>query len=840
MIESDHCVGGILDFSGFIAHVRKSDGAIQTVETHLLEASEIAGRLSAKLGLTNAGALIGLFHDLGKFSNSFQSYIKSCVRNDLSKELLSELSDFDADSETGISQPSKKRVDHSTAGAQWIQKNFLNGKLGPLGAQIMNLCVVSHHGGLIDSLDPDGKDNYDRRISKSDEDTHYEECQSKLSQSLLKRVNELNGEALKAELNGLIRRIFSSELIPGTHIDSKIREFFLGCLVRCLFSCLVDADRISSADFEEQKNVQVRSKVAVDWSIAASRFEQFLAGLEQVNPIDKIRRDVSDRCMDGADSSVGVFSLTVPTGGGKTYASLRFAIHHARKHNLERIFYIIPYTSIIEQNALEIRKILEIEDEEYSSWVLEHHSNLEPEQQTWQSKLIAENWDAPIVVTTMVQFLEAWFGSGTRSVRRLHQLAQAVLIFDEIQTLPVKCVHMFCNAMNFLTIFGNSSVVLCTATQPVLNQLRFGEKKGELLTARELMGDADEVRCLFDKLERVEIVNQCKAAGWSLEELTTLAIQQLESNGSCLFIVNTKAWARDLYLACKETGINSDWLFHLSTNQCPAHRKFLFEKIKKRLKNHKPVLCVSTQLIEAGVDISFNSGIRFLAGLDSIAQAAGRINRHGLMQDENGNLCKAKLYVVNPAKEPISRLEDILQGQRAARRVLDEAEIDSMLKPETVKKYFQYYFFERSDAMVYRFKYRSGKEDTIFNLLSDNPFNIFPQKARIRQSFATANKEFAAIAAPTKSVVVPYGDGGRDVIARLCSDGFGNSMKLALRDAQKFSVNVFPHVWQALLKARAVYEIPQTGVFYLDEQYYNEEFGLATTKVADADFLWCE
>ncbi len=833
-----------LSETSFIAHVRQSDKAIQTVEAHLLETSAIAGRLAAKLDLPKTGALIGLLHDLGKLSSAFQGYIRECTGTGQ----VSGTIDFDVDVDSVEIKFSKGKIDHSTAAAQWVQKYFFETRgFSPLWSQIMNICLVSHHGGLIDSLDPDGQDNYRRRISKQDKDTNFIEAKSKLSAVLLAEIERLNGSYTRNEADIWIKKIFSADLFQGKNAGAKIREFFLGCLTRFLFSCLVDADRISSADFENQGNSSARSIKSPEWGIAVERFENFFKTLKQNRPIDRIRMEISERCRQAAEQPTGIFSLSVPTGGGKTFSSLRFAIHHAKKNKLEKIIYVIPYTSIIEQNSQEIRKVLETEEEELSTWVLEHHSNLEPDKQTWKAKLFSENWDSPIVVTTMVQFLEAWFGGGTKGVRRLHQMARAVLIFDEVQTLPVKCVHMFCNAMNFLALCGNSSVVLCTATQPVLSQLKYGENKGELLTAKEIIGNADEVSVLFEKLERVEVINKCKVSGWSAEDIAGLAIENLNTTGSCIVIVNTKAWAKNLFLFCKNEGIGKDSLFHLSTNQCPAHRKLLLNGMKKRLEDGLPALCFSTQLIEAGVDISFNSGIRFLAGLDSIAQAAGRVNRHGLMVDNAGKPCRAKLFVVNPDKENVTRLEDIAQGQRSVRRVFEEIKNGSLLQPESIRKYFQYYFFERADEMAYRFKHSSGKDDSIFNLLSDNCLNTFSQKNSERfakrqvpllmQSFATAGRGFAAIEAPTKSVIVPYGREGREMIATLCSDLSAAEFKRVLRDAQKFSINVFPNAWNELLRARCIYEIPQTGVFYLDEQYYDLEFGLAAEKVAEADFL---
>ncbi|PKL50922.1 MAG: CRISPR-associated endonuclease Cas3'' [Candidatus Riflebacteria bacterium HGW-Riflebacteria-2] len=493
--------------------------AIQTVEEHLREVSSIAGFFAAKFRLAKSGSLIGLVHDFGKFSDAFQNYIRACV----SQEFSTGVFDFDID-DIEDAKSLKGKIDHSTAGAQFLNSSisqFEKAKFRELCAQILGLAVVSHHGGLIDCIDPDGHNKYAERISKSDDKTHYSECLSKLPAKIRSECESLINMDLIAELACCVKEIFVSNPASVVQPSNKVREFYLGCLARCLYSCLVDADRISSADFEDPQNQNARMNAATDWNVAIARFEGFIDKLGLTKPIDRIRRNISDQCRQRADEIQGIYSLTVPTGGGKTFASLRYALHHAAKHKLDRIVYVIPYTSIIEQNAQEIRKIFEFEGEDFSSWVLEHHSNLEAEQQTWQSKLLAENWDAPIVVTTMVQFLEAWFGSGTRSVRRLHQMANSVLIFDEVQTVPVRCVHMFCNALNFITMFGKSTALLCTATQPVLNELHKPDK-GQLVLAanHELVGDKSRVEQLFAELKRVEILNRCKEPGWNLEELS--------------------------------------------------------------------------------------------------------------------------------------------------------------------------------------------------------------------------------------------------------------------------------------------------------------------------------
>jgi len=799
--------------SVYIAHVRATDQHIQTVSEHLSEVAEIAKKLAEKINVSEAGEIIGLLHDFGKYSAAFQDYIKSGTG----------LLNPDIDDDYVDAKAKKGKIDHSTAGAQWLwqelSKYGKNGE-GKLCAQILALCIVSHHGrGLIDCLQLDGTNSFEKRIKKPDHHTHLFECTQNADQSIKDKAKFL------ADLS-LVEGMFK-QLRPVVNSASSviIKQFYLGFWTRFLFSCLIDADRINSADFERPDQVKYRSQ-PVSWAIAIDRLEFFLDEQQKNNngsPINAIRRSISDNCKNRATQAQSIYTLTVPTGGGKTYASLRFALHHANKHGLERIIYIIPFTSIIEQNAAAIRSAIEqIGDD--CPWVLEHHSNLEPDQQSWHSKLVAENWDSPIIITTMVQFLETLFSGGTRGVRRLHQLANSAIIFDEIQTLPINCTHLFCNALNFLTIHAKTTAVLCTATQPLLNKLPEKTKASgqlQIPPENELVVD---VSLLFKQLKRVEISNKTKPEGWSKEEITDLAISEFKEKGNCLVIVNTKVWAHALYMQCAET-VEKESLFNLSTQQCSAHRSELFQKMRGRLTNNQPVLCISTQLIEAGVDIDFASVIRFLAGLDSIAQAAGRCNRNGRMET-------AIVHVVNPAKETIDQLIEIKVGQEKTKRVFDEVDGKDLLAPDVMARYFDYYFYDRAEQMNYPLTAQQvGRTDSLLNLLSENKSNIGKNASlHLKQSFMTAGAAFKAIDAPTYSVIVPYRQ-GKELIKDLCGipKQFDAKRYFAcLKQAQKYSVNVFPNVWNKLLEQQAVIEIQGEGIYYLDERYYSPEFGLST------------
>ncbi len=812
----------------YIAHRRKTDGEEQSLEAHLTEVGEIAGRLAAKIGVSNAGQLLGLLHDFGKYSRKFQDYIGSATGKIQSDD--NEYVDFD-----GL----KGKIDHSSAGAQLIWKNLhkfgRNGQ-GELVAQILALCIASHHSGLINCVDKDSRNSFRIRIGKDDEKTHLGECLNKADTELMASIDGLVNQEMVKNLFGRLRTLVDFSAIKEQKY-LKTDAFNLGFFTRFLFSCLVDADRLDSAEFETPSRKQQRLSrlVWLDWDVAVERFESHINEFEQSKPIDYIRQKISDTCKQRANDPQGVYSLTVPTGGGKTLASLRYALHHAREHNLERIIYIIPYTSIIEQNARAVRDILE-DDDDLHPWVLEHHSNIEPENQTWHSKLVSENWDAPIVFTTIVQFLEALFNGGTSSVRRLHQLANAVLIFDEIQTLPINCVHLFCNAMNFLTQHANTTALLCTATQPLLDKLRF-EDKGQLILAE----NAELVEDVFDDLTRVQINNQVKIGGWNCDEIKQLALDRFNEYGSCLVIVNTKAWAQQLYQSCIG-GLDGEAIFHLSTSLYPAHRKSKLEKMKNRLAQGLPVLCISTQLIEAGVDVSFGAVVRFLAGLDSIAQAAGRCNRHGELKDKDGVFIKGQVDVINPDVEKVELLRDIHVGQEQTQRIFDEIQDENLLSPAIMRRYFQYYFYDRSKEMDYPISAKDhAPEQTLLNLLSQNSLNSNADEKRrngklplLRHSFMDAGKLFKAIDAPTHAVVVRHGK-GKELVAELCrlaKEFEPQAYYKTLKEAQQYSVNLFPNVWKKLLDADAVHETqPGEGIYFLDDTYYNDEFGVSVERV---------
>jgi CRISPR-associated endonuclease/helicase Cas3 len=809
-----------------IAHIRdgKHGKETQSLYCHLAAVSRHAGKFARKIGLEEAGKILGLLHDFGKASEIFQNYLLSAE----------EMIDPDADGYVD-SEAMHGKIDHSTAGAQLIY-NALHGKGSKekIVAQLLALCIASHHSGLIDCLTPDGKDNFQRRINKADAETHFNEVQSKL-QNIHQQINDLLS-------TDIVEQVFTKlKSLQNANVDSQETAIFkVGLLIRFLLSCLVDADRLDTADFESPGNLFVRNYGQYQpWNTLVKRLDirlqEFSQNTDQ-NPVNSLRAQVSEACVSFADRPKGIYQLTVPTGGGKTLSSLRFALNHAKKHAMDRVFYIIPYTSIIDQNADDIRKTLEDKDDNnqyLDRVVLEHHSNLTPEEESYRQKLLSQNWDAPIVLTTQVQFLETLFGYGTRGVRRMHQLANSVIILDEVQTIPINTIQMLNVALRFLVENCGATVVLCTATQPPLNKI---EAQHRALTIESDQHIIEDEQKLYEGLRRVQVFDRRKEDGWSDDEVAELAEEQLYEKGSVLAVVNTRDNARALYQAIVARKIEGLNLYHLSTNMCPAHRLAVLEEIKNKL-GKEPVICVSTQLIEAGVDIDFGAVIRYLAGLDSIAQAAGRCNRHG-SQDGFGNV-----WIVNPQQENIDLLIDIRLGREQAIRLLDEfaqnpeALGNDRIGLEAMAQYYRYYFHVREGDMRYPVTAKSvigHDNDDLFNVLAMNTValkayqhinNTNPGTAFF-QSFQSAAKTFKVINSATRGIVVPYLQEGDNIITELCSTPLLEKQFKLLKQAQRYSVNVFPNKFQSLLKIGAIHEVQAgSGIYYLGKQYYHKDFG---------------
>lgn len=802
----------------FIAHIRRKDGEKQSVAAHLIETARLASRFAAEIGMERTGELLGILHDFGKYSAEFQTYIRSATGYP------------DPDCEECIDAAGQRgRIDHSTAGAQIVLSKAMENGMTEYVSQILSLCLVSHHSSLIDCIAPNGAETYLNRIRKEDKLTHRFEAENNCDSTVKEKADEL---LRSSEILQELKRI--TKKIPRNR-----REWYFGLLARFLLSCLLDADRIDTADFEHPENRNLRWTLeSPPWDKFIEVLERRLASFECRNRVDEIRSEISNACQKaGVKRSPGIYTLTVPTGGGKTLSSLRFALEHAAKYKLRRIFYIIPYTTIIDQNAREIRRIFAKLSEEFGTQlVLEHHSNLTPEpdsdeEEKTAHRIMAESWNAPIVLTTSVQFLESLFKGGTKTARRMHSLARSVIIFDEVQTLPVKIVHLFNNAVNFLVDVCASTAVMCTATQPLLH--RVDSKKGaiKLSPDSEIIDDIDS---LFSDLKRVEVMDRTKPGGWADQEIATLVESELAKTGSALVVVNTKRSAARLFSMIQDL---TPHVYHLSTAMCPEHRLGVIDKIRllARPGSREPVVCVSTQLIEAGVDIDFGSVIRYTAGLDSIAQAAGRCNRSGMRPE-------GRVTIVNPTAEHIESIPEIIIGKQKVERLLAEFQNNpscfgnSLLGPQAIERYFQYYFFHRQQEMEYDVTHAENvQRDTLLSMLGVNQRAIINLnragamnlKIPLRQSFKSAGALFRVIDSAAQGIIVPH-ERGVEIIAGLSGSNDITGEKELLTEAQRYSVSCFANTLRDLEREGAIVDIQGSGILCLQEGYYDSHLGVTT------------
>ena len=553
-----------------IAHV--SEGfVVHSLHEHLQEVARRASKAADRFSSGQWTELAGRWHDLGKYSADFQSFIKKASGYDAEAHITSE-----TDAAPG-------RVNHSTAGAIHAIDT-----LG-LPGRILAYLVAGHHAGLPD----------------------WEKLESGTGGSLRERLQrtELLDAALAAGIPNEILEVRQPRLeIPGGRAGFAL-------WVRMLFSCLVYADFLDTEAFMDGKKAAQRGT----WPALATlktRFQEHMAALTRSaadTPVNRLRNQILQQCRDKAGQDPGFFSLTVPTGGGKTLSGMAFALEHAIAHGKRRIIHIIPYTSIIEQTAGIFRGI-------FGEAVIEHHSSLDPEHETERSRLAAENWDAPVIVTTSVQFFESLFAARTSRCRKLHNIVDAVVVLDEAQLLPPEFLQPILNALNLLVAHYGVTVVLSTATQPALESRTNSFGKTVLRGLDHMREIIDDPDALYAKLERVHVrLPKDFHAGVSWERIAA----EIAQHDSVLVIVNTRRQARELHALLPKGTI------HLSALMCGQHRSDVIAGIKEKLRRDEPVRVVSTQLVEAGVDLDFPVVYRALSGLDSIAQAAGRCNREG-------------------------------------------------------------------------------------------------------------------------------------------------------------------------------------------------------------------
>ena len=746
----------------YIAHTHRLENGEwaepQSLKAHLTGTAEFASRFAADFDSSEWAYTLGMAHDTGKASIVWQKYLRG-------------KSGFDYDEEA--SSETKSRKDHSSPSAK-LAEDLFGKQLG----RLLAYCIAGHHAGLPD----------------------WSGSQSALEYRLQNAHTEDITEDVKAALKPLCPKA-----LPWTFSRYGLD---VSLWIRMLFSCLVDADRLDTERYEDPDKHQKRGAYR---SIAELReqFDQFMVEKTKDTGGDpcvyKARQQVLADCIAAAQCPPGLFSLTVPTGGGKTLSSMAFALKHAEKYGKKRIIYVIPYTSIIEQNADVFRNVFGKDE------ILEHHANLDDDETTVRSRLAAENWDAPLIVTTNVQFFESLFAAKPSRCRKLHNIANSVVIFDEAQLLPPDFLESILETVRLLVNHYRVSFVMCTATQPVFEK-RAAFSKFPGLPEGSVKEIVQDVPSLYKNLQRVDYEFPDKDA--PPLEWDALAAE-LAASEQALCVVSDRKSCRELYAAVKKLTQDDAETYHLSALMCAQHRSEAIAAIKDRLKHGKRVRLISTQLVEAGVDIDFPVVYRAMAGLDSIAQAAGRCNREGKL---NAQGKRGKVVVFNaPCKAPSGFLRKAAEtAQQFCRRGVGNL---------TERRVFENYFLE----LYWKANSLDKKEIMQMLKLETPDFNI---------QFRSAAEAFKLINDDMRTILVPYACGA-GYIALLEKSKVPE--RALLRKLQRYTVNVYPKQFTELQRRGLLKEV-LPGVYALSSQLeYNTKLGLLIDETPSdpVDFIPC-
>lgn len=718
----------------------------------------------------------GILHDLGKYRLEFQEYLAG-------QKLKS------------------KETAHAVYGAA-MAAFHLNAN-----APALAFAIAGHHAGLYDYSGQHGLD--------------------KLLQSNFKDSQTVSGKLIDLATStneiGVLPQYISLALADAEDAPSKRRFEFL---TRFLFSLLVDADRLDAARWDAivKNQIPPKSPAALDSAVLLQKL--LLARDEEVKKNEgnsekklvQLRNQIFDHCLEtGKKYPQGFFSLTVPTGGGKTLSSMAFALSHAKANALRRIIVVIPYLSIIEQNARTYRNIFG------SDIVLEHHSAVEPEpreddpQAASEMDKAVENWDAPVIVTTSVQFLETLFSSSPAKARKLHNIARIVVIFDEVQTLPTHMLDPILDVLRELKNNYGVSFLFCSATQPAFRKspnLKNGFSESELIEVNP------DPAASYKNLQRVRYQICEKSEKWNWRRLAEAMMRHQQ----VLCVVNLKRHASDAWEAVKrgmeEVG-EEDGLFHLSSAMCPAHRLDLLglsknpppDNIKIRLDGKKPCRVISTQLIEAGVDIDFPVVFRAMGPLDSIVQAAGRCNREGRLKDETGNDILGTVTIFQPEDSGLPRgIYETASGISASYLNPDALAIDPTI--------FSSYFHEIHQVTPTDHAKRG--EQSI-------------QQDRAGWNFRRVSERARVIKDNTTPVIVPYGKAADEIKKILEQRSFNQQ---SMRSLQRFMVSLRQRDFNQLLALQQIKPIlPNLELYVLGEGFYDNNLGIMISKRPTGDYL---
>lgn len=789
------------------AHIK--DTCTQSNKEHSINVAEKAAEFLSGIGLSASGYLSGLCHDIGKYTEEFQEYLRRATNG----------------------QPVKKgSVIHTFAGVKLLLDRFspiygsnsVGNIYDMIVAEILATAVGSHHG-LFDALDLDGKSGLSYR---HDRQPQYDDRAIAAFLSEIESEQDIDDlfQKSKDEITEILAKCIDIAKMNDARKDD-CRCFYFGFLQRVINSAVMDGDRTDTAEFMQgisydKYTQQGNSEL---WTKAINHLETYIDSFPCNTDIQKARRELSDICASSAKNPGGIYRLNMPTGAGKTLSSLRYALIHAEKFGKKRIFMTVPLLSVLDQNIDVIRTAVGNDD-----IILEHHSDVITDRMEYEElqryDILTETWNSPIIATTFVQLLNALFSGKSSCVRRFHSLSESVIVIDEVQNVPEKMISLFILAINFLSKICGATIVLCSATQP-----NFEDNTFKLLVDGDIVNP--EQLAKYNKVfKRTKTVY---SGLMSIEEIAERAIRLCEENGNSLVICNTK---NEAYSLCDEISNAGVYCVYLSTALCMAHRKAKLREVSEMLQKGEKVICVSTQLIEAGVDISFASVVRLTAGIDNVAQAAGRCNRHG----EKDGL--APVEIITLKGEKLSFLKEIEDAKiltidltEEIKRNPEEYESDMISEP-AIRFFYKCKAKNLNEQHLGKTEYHVSRGGTILSLLSQNVLADDKEGWIMRQAYKTAGESFRVFDNDNRAFLVPYNKEAESIINDIYdADSCGDfkAMKRLLKRAKPYIVQVFEYQYKRLAEAGAVVEVCEGAVSILQSGYYDEEAGVINPQKTD-------
>lgn len=787
-----------------LAHYERETDKKQSLEEHSFNVANKARDDADSIDQGDMLFLLGLYHDLGKADRKFQDK---------------------------LTKNPAMHVDHSYAGAKYLFEKIkivLSEKDVDKAARLqfndIVAYVISAHHGMFDIFD-NASDQFQynklrNRIVKKMSGYHFDSDVKHYSAFLESKLKSYGYQ----NLGDLILKAFKNyqqAIANLDYRDSSEEAYYQSCLVRLYLSLLKNADILDTINAYGLlvNPLKKEEKVKLNESYLEAIENKYRSFAHPITKLNLIRTQISERVKyRGEHDSTGIYRLDLPTGAGKTNLSMRYAFHQLIHQQKSRFFYITPFLSVLEQNAAEIRKITG------EVGVLEHHSNVvrqtdenDDVKEDIMAEYLIDSWDSQIVLTSMVQLFQTLFKTKSSNLRRFSSLIDSVLILDEVQSLPIEVTTLFNLTMNFLTKVMNTTIILCTATQPaydstaIHHRISYGGKNGEEADIVDLSREEKEVFSRTE-LRKFDENNQ-------KSKLSDLVSFVLEKDESTLAIFNTKKTVDRFYSMLEDKTDRP--IYQLSTNMCAQHRLDIISEIKQQLRDGLPIICVSTQLIEAGVDVDFNRVIRSYAGIDSIVQASGRCNREGKRD-------KGQVTLINLTNEEenISRLKEIKAKKDATEYILHHIPSPIEISPLN-RDFFEYYYANNQEKMDYSL---SSPGESVFDYLSINEYQGRTKfKGALKQAFKKAGSEMNLINNESMGILVPYGDAAKKllILEELCESDYPSqedyqAIKTLLRELQAYTVNVREH--DPILEATKPYLNGQISI--LSDGYYDEKKGI--------------